>query len=76
MLLVSARTGKRSALGSIGIANDGTGTDTVGNYRVEFFDKSIPPRKIKTVAVNGHRRKDESVFRLLAKALKAGGYES
>jgi len=67
--------GNARLLGSLEIANDATGTQTVGNYtgtlRAEYTPKNGPGRK---AAVQGFNRKTQSVWTLIGAFLKTWGH--
>lgn len=71
--LLSAVTHEVSTLAMMTISNDGTGSDDVGNYDVRRLAKpAFKLDKPSSVAhVAGHHRKADSVWRLVAKALRA-----
>lgn len=50
-------------ISKIEIANDGTGSRTVGNYTYKLFDKL--GRVIKTGSVKGFHRRRDNVWKLL-----------
>lgn len=59
--------GKTKKLVEAHIINDGTGTASMGNYKVKLFDKRGRPwREGK---VEKHRRKDLHVWYLIYKAI-------
>ena len=62
-------TNKRD-LGTILIANDGTGTSTIGNYDVRVMSRGKKPRILKTGRVEGYKRKTTSPHRLVLAALQ------
>jgi len=65
--LISAVHPSRSKLlGSIIIVNDGTGSETNGNYDCTF--------PAKTVRVEGYPRKAVSIWNLIYRACKEAGY--
>jgi hypothetical protein len=77
--LWSAITGAKTEIARMHIANDGTGTEGVGNYTGVVFrgrsssslDAEAEGRSGRVV---GHRRKTEHVWALVAKMLSAMGY--
>jgi hypothetical protein len=54
-------------LGRVEIANDGTGSRTVGNYDVRVYDRR--GRLTKKTRVENWRRLDKSALRLIAKCI-------
>ena len=78
--LFSARDKSMTELGRMMIANDGTGSEALGNYNVQTFrgrgmdalNKMIGQRHAK---VSGFPRKSTHVWNLVARALKAMRYE-
>ena len=69
--LHSAITGRKSTLGVLRICNDGTGTLTRGNYDVALMNAG--DKAYRAARVDGHPRKAQSVWRLVAKALASLG---
>ena len=72
--LISAIDASRSRkLGTLDIANDGTGTQEVGDYDATLHAEYTPPggRKCRVI---GFRRKSQSVWSLVGAALKAMGH--
>lgn len=68
--LHSARTGKVTEIGRMEISNDGTSRHpAVGNYRVERYRRGSTSRVLKRGAVLGHRRKSQTIWKLLQKAI-------
>ncbi len=65
-------------LGSISIANDGTGSKNRRNYDVAQHSKSHkggpPPHVVKRARVEGFRSESVSVMKLLREALEALGH--
>ena len=57
------------------IINDGSGTETRGNYNVGFGKCRGSVRSIRTGQVKGFPRKSLGTWELLASALKAAGIE-
>ena len=56
-------------LGKIKIINDGTGSDSRGNYTVKFFDRN--DSLFKKAEIKNHPRKSESIWKLLKKAMES-----
>jgi hypothetical protein len=54
---------QKSVLGSMSIANDGTGTVTIGNYKFDVF--GVHARKIVSGRVRGFQRRQYGAWRLL-----------
>ena len=79
--LHSARTGKKKNLGTIIIANDGTGTDTKGNYWGRAYRAGMNlsewsrKRPIRQTEVKGHPRMKFAVWHLVTEVLINLGYE-
>lgn len=81
--LHNANTGKVSELGRVIVANDGTGSELVGNYEVRAGAGTNPIRESATRwvwhhprllgRVEGHDRRSDA-WDLIAKALAALGY--
>jgi hypothetical protein len=67
--LHSAITGKATPLGTMVIANLGTGTKDVGNYEAGLITKD--GRKGRRAQVHGHRRLALSIWVLVAKCIRA-----
>jgi hypothetical protein len=63
---------RKRILGTIVIANDGTGTHSTGHYDVQQF--AVNGRRMKRKRVENHARLKDSVWKLVAKALKAMGH--
>ncbi len=78
--LHSAITGKKKNLGTIIIANDGTGSDTKGNYWGRAYRAGMTlsswhtKRPIRTAEVKGHPRMRFSVWHLVTEMLINLGY--
>jgi len=70
--LHSAVTGKVTELGRLHITNDGTGTETRGNYDVERMARITAKRQVLAHGrVTNWPRKSASIWRLLRRALDA-----
>ena len=75
--LHSARDGHKEVLGKVLIANDGTGTKTLGNYDVwigrrhEADVRKIHENPIGRGRVEKHARLRSTIFDLVRKALNA-----
>lgn len=67
--LHSAITGKVTPLGTMVIANDGTGSRESGNYIAGLVSKD--GRRGRQAKIAGHRRLSLSIWVLVAKALRA-----
>ena len=78
--LESAVTGKTTLLGKALIYNDGTGTQTRGNYDIRVGRRGqgdpyvIYNRPARSGHVTGHPRLRASVWSLITKALQAARY--
>lgn len=78
--LYSAVTGKRKNLGTLMIANDGTGTNSRGNYYAHAFRagtelKELRNKKpIRKSKILNYPRLTAPVWSLIAEALKGMGY--
>lgn len=72
--LWSAVTGKKTKLGEMHIANDGTGTDSKCDYDGRVMRKPDFKGVTRTGRVEGHRRHAQTVWHLLGKMLKSMGY--
>ena len=72
--LVPFGTGKPRHLGTMHIANDGTGSETEGNYNVKMFSASGHRMENRDARVERHKRKSLSVWYLVKKALEAAGF--
>lgn len=68
--LWSAKTGKMTPLAAMTISNDGTGSQTEGNYTAKRLKKGTIQAS-STGEVKGHKRKALSVWLLVAKAIAA-----
>lgn len=55
-------------LGEMRIANDGTGTETVGHYNFELYNKA--GALLHTGRILGFPRKQQGAWRLLAQAMQ------
>lgn len=55
----------KKSLGEVHIINDGTGTRTRGNYKVNFFNRA--GRYFKSKKIENHPRQATSTWNLLAK---------
>jgi hypothetical protein len=53
------------------ITNDGTGSRTTGNYRVQLSRKGAPSSEWKTGEVREFKRKQQGVYDLMLLALDA-----
>lgn len=72
--LISANGSHRDrVLGTMEIANDGTGTADVGNYRVKLHAE-YTPKEGRHAQVRGFRRRAQSVWSLIGTALKMTGH--
>lgn len=60
-------------LGTMFIANDGTGTQDIGNYNAVLNGEYTPPEG-RTCKISGFKRKKQSVWTLIGMALKAMGH--
>ena len=67
--LLSARTGKCTTLGVAEIGNDGTGTQTYGNYNVRLFKWGSGRRLWRTGKVTEFPRQRRGPWDLLYQAL-------
>lgn len=67
--LHSAITGKVTEIGRMKITNDGTGDINKGNYDVKIMRKGSVNTVQKTARVENHSRLNESVWKLVKKAL-------
>lgn len=72
--LHSALTGKVTQLGQMHIANDGSGTEDVGNYVGTVFRKPDFKQVTRTAGIAGHRRRQLTVWHLIGRMLKQMGY--
>lgn len=72
--LHSAITGKVTKLAQMDIHNDGTGTDDLCDYEGRILKKPHFNTITRDAKVIGHRRKQLTVWHLIAKMLKNMGY--
>lgn len=73
--LHKAGTGEVVRLGLITISNDGTSKRVdISHYNVERFRAPHFSTVTRSGRVENHRRQDESIWSLVAKALKSVGY--
>lgn len=72
--LVPFGIGTPRVIGRAEIANDGTGTPTVGNYKARFFGKSN--RLLREVHFEGFPRKKKNAWHLLLCLLAIGFKDS
>jgi hypothetical protein len=74
--LWSAQTGKKTPLAAFVVSNDGTGTDSHGNYDVKVLRKgsSDLDKPIRTGRVESHARHSLPVLTLIRRALEACRY--
>lgn len=70
--LKNAHTGELSTLQVINIVNDGSGTKELGNY----YTQQVYPKRCRPGFVNDYPRLTQPVGELVAKSLKALGYEA
>ncbi len=70
-LLPHGDESRRRHLGTAIIANDGTGTDTQGNYNIRLSRRGQPDSAWKTGRLTGFQRKRFLVWDLLLLALAA-----
>jgi hypothetical protein len=68
--LHSAVTGEVTQIGEMFITNDGTGTQTRGNYAVQLMRKGTA-RVMRFGRVEAHARLSTSVWKLVKKALES-----
>lgn len=61
-------------LGRIEIANDGTGTQTTGNYAARFTGKKNRSLEGRNCGIVGFPRRSKTVFHLLRRVLERAGY--
>lgn len=64
----------KKEIARVEIGNDGTGTDTIGNYSVRSFRRGSTEIVQREGKVLNHRRKSEHVLTLLKKSLEKMGY--
>jgi hypothetical protein len=62
---------KKRHLGTVTIANDGTGTRGLGNYIVRLSRRGKPDSTLKTERITGFRRLQFGPYELLLLALAA-----
>lgn len=72
--LHSAITNKVTILGKMVLTNDGTGDQFTGNYNGSIYRKSDFRTVTRSARVEGHKRKTEVIWVLVAKMLKNMGY--
>jgi hypothetical protein len=70
MLLLGNKSKKRH-LGTVIIANDGTGTRGLGNYNVRLSRRGEPDSILKTARLTGFRRLSRGPYELLLLVLAA-----
>lgn len=74
--LYSAITGQITEIGRMHISNDGTGTNSKGNYQVEQMRKNSKNVVVRRAQVFDHPRLSKSIWILIFKALVKLGYET
>ena len=70
-LLPAGNESRKRHLGTVDIANDGTGTRGLGNYNVRLSRRGNPDSTWKTERINGFRRLKFGAYELLLLALAA-----